>query len=74
MGSCDSIIKLRPFTTTVLKQILSDYHPNYSNEDLLALYTLTGGVPKYIEDLVGQGLFHNEKNDWFCHTGELNFP
>ena len=56
-GRCDSIIKLRPFTTTVLKQILSDYHPNYSNEDLLALYTLTGGVPKYIEILLDKGCF-----------------
>jgi hypothetical protein len=51
-GRCDSVVKLKPFTTAVLKQILSDYHPNYTNDDLLALYTLTGGVPKYIELLL----------------------
>lgn len=56
-GRCDSIIKLKPFTTTVLKQILSDYHPHYTNDDLLALYTLTGGVPKYIELLLDKGCF-----------------
>ena len=26
-----------------------DYNPNYANDDLLALYTFTGGVPKYVE-------------------------
>jgi Predicted ATPase (AAA+ superfamily) len=60
-GRCDSIIKLKPFTTTVLKQILSDYHPNYTNDDLLALYTLTGGVPKYIELLLDKGCFTMKK-------------
>ena len=45
-GRCDSIIKLRPFSTDVLKEILADYKPDYTNEDLLALYTFTGGVPK----------------------------
>lgn len=56
-GRCDSVIKLKPFTTAVLKQILSDYHPNYTNDDLLALYTLTGGVPKYIEILLDKECF-----------------
>lgn len=56
-GRCDRVIKLKPFTTTVLKQILSDYHPMYTNDDLLALYTLTGGVPKYIELLLDNKCF-----------------
>ncbi len=56
-GRCDSIVKLKPFTTAVLKQILSDYHPNYTHDDLLALYTLTGGVPKYIELLLDKKCF-----------------
>lgn len=60
-GRCDSIIKLKPFTTTILKQILSDYHPNYTNDDLLALYTLTGGVPKYVELLLDKGCFTIKK-------------
>lgn len=60
-GRCDSIVKLKPFTTAVLKQILSDYHPHYANDDLLALYTLTGGVPKYIELLLDKGCFTMQK-------------
>lgn len=51
-GRADSTMKLNPFTTSVLKEILSDYKPNYSNDDLLALYTYTGGIPKYVELLV----------------------
>lgn len=54
-GRLDSIIKLRPFSTTVLKEILSDYKPNYTKEDLLALYTFTGGVPKYIDLFMQRG-------------------
>ena len=48
-GRADNIIKLGPFSTGVIKQIIADYNPNYSNDDLLALFTFTGGVPKYIE-------------------------
>lgn len=56
-GRCDTIIKLRPFSTDVMRQILSDYHPKYDNDDLLALFTVTGGVPKYIELLMDRGAF-----------------
>ena len=54
-GRADSIIKLSAFTTPVLKQILSDYKPDYTHDDLLALYTFTGGVPKYIEFFMDKG-------------------
>ncbi len=40
------------FKPSVLKEILDAYHPGYTNEDLLALYTFTGGVAKYVELLV----------------------
>jgi hypothetical protein len=56
-GRCDTIIKLRPFSTSVIKQILSDYYATYTNDDLLALYTITGGVPKYIELLIDRGAY-----------------
>jgi AAA+ ATPase superfamily predicted ATPase len=46
------MIKLQPFTTTVLKEIMKDYKPDYSNDELLALFTYTGGIPKYVELLV----------------------
>ena len=59
-GRCDSIMKLHPFDTTVLKEILSDYKPDYTKEDLLALYTFTGGVPKYIESFIDNGCTNTE--------------
>ena len=51
-GRADAMIKLTPFTTSVLKEIMKDYKPDYTNDELLALYTYTGGVPKYVELLV----------------------
>ena len=48
-GRADNILCLRPFNTKVLKQIMEDFAPGYTNDDLLALYTLTGGIPKYVE-------------------------
>jgi AAA+ ATPase superfamily predicted ATPase len=47
-GRLTSKIILKPFTISVIKEILKDYSPNYNPEDLLLLYTLTGGVSHYI--------------------------
>lgn len=41
-------IKLAPFSVPVMKEILSCYNPSYTNEDLLALWTFTGGVARYV--------------------------
>lgn len=46
---------VRPFTPTVLKEILAEYRPDYTAEDLLALYAFTGGVAKYVQLLVDAG-------------------
>ena len=48
-GRADNIIKLSAFNLDTLKEIMYDHNPDYSNDDLLALYTFTGGVPKYVE-------------------------
>jgi AAA+ ATPase superfamily predicted ATPase len=48
-GRADNIIKLSAFTISTLKEIMHDYRPQYTNDDLLALYSFTGGVPKYVE-------------------------
>lgn len=54
-GRKDCEIKLRPFCIQVVKQILHDYNPNYTSEDLLCLYMLTGGVAKYVGLLMDAG-------------------
>ncbi len=48
-GRRDALLKLTPFSIDTIKEILHDFKPDFNNEDLLALYTYTGGVPKYIE-------------------------
>ena len=48
-GRADNIIKLSAFDLPTLKEIIHDYRPRYENDDLLALYSFTGGVPKYVE-------------------------
>ncbi len=48
-GRADNIIKLSAFDLTTLKEIMRDHHQGYANDDLLALYAFTGGIPKYVE-------------------------
>lgn len=45
-------ISLGAFPPSVIKEILTCYYPEYTSEDLLALYSFTGGVAKYVELLV----------------------
>ena len=52
---------VRPFTPAVLKDILTEYHPNHTTEDLLALYSFTGGVAKYVQLLMDAGATSKEK-------------
>lgn len=54
-GRANENMTLQPFTTRVLKQILADFNPAYTSEDLLALYSITGGVPWYVSLLLDKG-------------------
>lgn len=51
-GRATSRMLVKPFDTATIKEILADHHPAYTPEDLLAFYMVTGGVAKYIEQLV----------------------
>ena len=59
-GRATNRIKLQPFTINTLKEIMSDYHPEFTTDDLLAFYMVTGGVAKYVEQLVIQQAFTKE--------------
>jgi AAA+ ATPase superfamily predicted ATPase len=48
-GRATSRIQLLPFSIDTLKNILNDYYPKHTSEDLLAMYALSGGVAKYVE-------------------------
>jgi len=54
-GRQTSFIRIEPFTIGVLKQILGHYKKNYTAEDLLALWSFTGGVAKYVSVLMDAG-------------------
>ncbi|MDR1243590.1 MAG: hypothetical protein LBJ79_00135 [Endomicrobium sp.] len=48
-GRATSRVQLLPFSIDTLKNILNDYYPKHTNEDLFAMYALSGGVAKYVE-------------------------
>ena len=54
-GRATERLMLNPFSTAVLKEILADFNPNYTQEDLLALFSITGGVPWYVSLLLDKG-------------------
>ena len=53
----NALIYVAPFSPGLLKQILEDFAPAHSGEDLLALYALTGGIAQYIETMLSEHVF-----------------
>ena len=45
-GRCDHTIRLEPFSPKVMKEIIHDHYPGYSNDDLLALSRDCRKMPK----------------------------
>ena len=60
-GRQTETMHVRPFKPSVLKEIMSEYCPGYKKSDLLALYTLTGGVAKYVELFIDRKKFTEKK-------------
>ena len=60
-GRATNCIDLRPFRTDTIKQILADYNPSYSPDDLLCLYSISGGIPYYIAILMDMGATTKDK-------------
>ncbi|GHV38575.1 ATPase [Spirochaetia bacterium] len=69
-GRADTIIKLSAFDLATSKKILKDHRPQYSNDELLALYAFTGGIPKYIEMFCDN---LNQNPDGLSISGMLDF-
>ena len=73
-GRDDCTIKLQPFSTSTMREILGDYKADYSNEDLLALWTITGGVARYIEILMNNRCTSMKKMlHYVCGSGDSYF-
>ncbi len=60
-GRQTQFMHIRPFTPSVIKEIINEYNPQYTSEDLLALYTFTGGVAKYVKLLIDSGATTKQK-------------
>ena len=45
-------LKLKPFGVALLKTILGHYKPAYTGDDLWCLWTMTGGVARYVQLLM----------------------
>lgn len=71
-GRANQQIRVKPFSTDVLKTILADFNPRYTGEDLLALFTLTGGVPWYVSLLMDKG--RCDKDAMLGYLTEENSP
>jgi Predicted ATPase (AAA+ superfamily) len=54
-GRATAKMSVKPFEISVLKEILRDYNSKYTSEDLLALYSFTGGVAKYVQQFMDAG-------------------
>ena len=50
-------LQLLPFKTPLIKEIFRSYHPSYRPADLLTLWTLTGGVARYVDLLMSEKAF-----------------
>lgn len=72
-GRDDCTIRLQPFRTDTLIEILGDYNPNYTTDDLLALWTYTGGVARYVEALMNNGCTTVEKMISYICSGSDGF-
>lgn len=59
-GRATQRLHLKAFTLATLKEIITDYKKDFSNEDLLAFYLFTGGVAKYVELLAQAKAFSLE--------------
>ena len=46
---------LRPFKISLLKTILAAERPDYNSDDLLSLWTVTGGIPRYVDLMFQDG-------------------
>ena len=59
-GRNTGTLTLKPFSTALLKEIFRFYKPDYTNRDLLALWTVSGGVARYVDLMMSARAFTKE--------------
>ena len=58
-GRADRMLLIKPFSASVIKNILDDYD-SFSPDNLFLLYVITGGIPRYLEILANNAAFCRE--------------
>lgn len=53
--------RIEPFDTSLIKDILRRHNPKCTNEDLLALWTFTGGIARHVALLMDEGATSMER-------------
>lgn len=53
----NAVLHIEPFLPDLVKTVFRSYCPNFSGDDLLALYAFTGGVAQYIQNFLPMGAF-----------------
>lgn len=53
--------RIEPFDTSLIKEILRRHNPKCTNEDLLALWTFTGGIARHVSLLMDEGATSMER-------------
>ena len=59
-GRNTGTLALKPFGPSLLKEIFAFHAPNYSKRDLLALWTVSGGIARYVDMMMSAHAFTRE--------------
>jgi hypothetical protein len=59
-GRNTGTLELKPFGPALLKEIFASYAPNYAKRDLLALWTVSGGIARYVDMMMSAHAFTKE--------------
>lgn len=71
-GRADRILKLKPFSVNELQNILASHGHGSDVNVLFTYYLMTGGVPKYVEQLLVEKVFSEQ--DIFAFVFSENSP
>ena len=79
-GRTDLLLKIKPFSCHTIRHYLEENNPDFTAEDLLMFYAMTGGVPRYMELLTSSGcsdvksfkkFLFSQASSWYRQDGHV---
>ncbi len=71
-GRATTKLHVHPFFADELISLVRETNLRFGNDDLLALYTITGGVPLYVADFIDNGICKKDAMfRWVARDGSL---